>query len=219
MSTPTFHPYLSWDALGGDRHSLLYFINNTKPCTGNLRIRISDRNLLQDGSVWSHQTPRCNKNIERHTAHTIVSWPYPKQWKIVHTSNLIMIIRQSVYFLSHHKGNGYTEPPPPPYNIQWITEKIRLILLTHSTKQIWQAFYKFNVFRYVCTMMIMRWCNVQTKEHDLQAKTYPTICTHPKLTTIINTKSQFSRNVYAISDRMWCNKHLRHTTTEKSGNG
>ena len=27
----------------------------------------------------------------------------------------------------------------------------------------------------------MRWCNVQTNEHDLQAKTYPIICTHHKL--------------------------------------
>ena len=31
----------------------------------------------------------------------------------------------------------------------------------------------------------------------------------------MKTKSRFSRNVYAISDRIWCNKHLRHTTTEK----
>ena len=30
-------------------------------------------------------------------------------------------------------------------------------------------------------MMIMRWFNVQTKEYDLQAKTYPTIGTHRKL--------------------------------------
>ena len=30
-------------------------------------------------------------------------------------------------------------------------------------------------------MMIMRWCNVQTNEQDLQAITYPTICTHHKL--------------------------------------
>ena len=29
--------------------------------------------------------------------------------------------------------------------------------------------------------MIMRWRNVQTNEYDLQAKTYPTICTHHKL--------------------------------------
>ena len=32
-------------------------------------------------------------------------------------------------------------------------------------------------------------------------------------TIIMRTKSQFSRNVYAIP-RIWCNKHLRHTTTE-----
>ena len=29
--------------------------------------------------------------------------------------------------------------------------------------------------------MIMRWCNVEIDEYDLQAKTYPTICTHHKL--------------------------------------
>ena len=29
--------------------------------------------------------------------------------------------------------------------------------------------------------MIMRWCNVQTSEHDQQAKTYPTIFSHHKL--------------------------------------
>ena len=31
---------------------------------------------------------------------------------------------------------------------------------------------------------------------------------------IMKTKSRFSRNVYAVSDRIWCNKHLRHTTME-----
>ena len=34
----------------------------------------------------------------------------------------------------------------------------------------------------------------------------------------METKSQFSRNVYAIRDRIWCNKHLRHTTTKKYDN-
>ena len=33
------------------------------------------------------------KNTERHTAHTIVSWPSPKQWVIVHSSDLMIIIR------------------------------------------------------------------------------------------------------------------------------
>ena len=40
------------------------------------------------------------KNIERHAAGTIVSWPNPKQWVKVHTSDLMMIIRQSIYILS-----------------------------------------------------------------------------------------------------------------------
>ena len=35
-------------------------------------------------------------------------------------------------------------------------------------------------------------------------------------TIIMKTNSRFSRNVYAISNRIWCNKHLRHTTTEKN---
>ena len=30
----------------------------------------------------------------------------------------------------------------------------------------------------------------------------------------MKSNSRFSRNVYAISDRIWRNKHLRHTTTE-----
>ena len=41
-----------------------------------------------------------HKNIERHTAGTIVSWSNPKQWVIVHTSDLMMIKRQSIYILS-----------------------------------------------------------------------------------------------------------------------
>ena len=34
----------------------------------------------------------------------------------------------------------------------------------------------------------------------------------------MKTNSRISRNVYAISDRIWCNKHRRHTTTEKYDN-
>ena len=35
----------------------------------------------------------------------------------------------------------------------------------------------------------------------------------------MKTNSRFSRNVYAISNIIWCNKHLRHhTTTEKYDN-
>ena len=37
-------------------------------------------------------------------------------------------------------------------------------------------------------------------------------------TILMKTNSRFSQNVYTISDRIWCNKHLRHTTTEKYAN-
>ena len=36
-------------------------------------------------------------------------------------------------------------------------------------------------------------------------------------TITMKTKSRFSRNVYAISDRIWCNRHLRHTATDICG--
>ena len=55
-------------------------------------------NMSQGLSRFGLHIP--HKNIERHTAHTIVSWPNPKQWVMVHTSDLMMMIRQSMYILS-----------------------------------------------------------------------------------------------------------------------
>ena len=51
--------------------------------------------LVPSGNIYYK-----NKNIERHEAGTIVSWPNLKQWVIVHKSDLMMIIRQSIYILS-----------------------------------------------------------------------------------------------------------------------
>ena len=48
---------------------------------------------------WTKTTHE-DTNTERRTAHTIVSWPDPKQWVIVHTLDPMMIIRQSIYVLS-----------------------------------------------------------------------------------------------------------------------
>ena len=87
-----------------------------------------------------------DKNIERHTVHTIVSWPNPKQWVIVHTSDLMMIIRQSIYILSIiTREVGKLKTHSHTYCIMDNWEN--MLNLTHSTKYIWQAFYKFNVFR------------------------------------------------------------------------
>ena len=54
------------------------------------------------------------KNIEIHTVHTIHSWPNPKQWVIVHTFDLMMIKRQSIYILSIiTKGMGKLKHTAP----------------------------------------------------------------------------------------------------------
>ena len=45
--------------------------------------------------------PQLNcKNIEKHTAHTIIPLPNPKQWQIGDTSDLMMIIRSSISILT-----------------------------------------------------------------------------------------------------------------------
>ena len=53
------------------------------------------------------------RNIERHTAHIFVPLPNPKQWIKVHTSGLTMTIRQCIYYLNQHKGDGKTENIQP----------------------------------------------------------------------------------------------------------
>ena len=69
------------------------------PCF-NTKTMISGMNIFYHKDHVSMKLYLLYKNIERHTVHTIVSWPNPKQWVIVHTSNLMMIIRQSIYILS-----------------------------------------------------------------------------------------------------------------------
>ena len=54
----------------------------------------------------SHHNSFANKNIIRHTPHTIVSWPNLKQWLMIHTSDLMMIIRQSTHSHNHHRRIG-----------------------------------------------------------------------------------------------------------------
>ena len=48
-------------------------------------------------------------------------------------------------------------------------------------------------------MMIMRWCTVQTNEYDLQAKTYPNICTLHKL-------HNNNENKFPVFPERLCNK-------------
>ena len=98
--------------------------------------------------LWLH------KNIERHTAHITVSWPNPKQWVMVYTSDLMMIIRQSIYILSIITREMGIVKTHSPHIAKWLTERICLNFLTHSTKYISRTFHKFKCqyqeIRYVC---------------------------------------------------------------------
>ena len=75
-----------------------------------------------------------NKN----TAHTIVSWPNSKQWVIVHTSDLMMIIRQNIYILSIiTREMGELKTHSPTYcimdnwgNMPYLTHTLDKIYLT-----------------------------------------------------------------------------------------
>ena len=53
--------------------------------------------LIPGRDISNHVLQLNSKNIERHTANTIVSWPNPNRWVIVHSSDLMMIIRQTIY--------------------------------------------------------------------------------------------------------------------------
>ena len=72
-----------------------------------------------------------HKNTERHTAPTIVSWSNHKQW----------VIDKVYIFSQSSQGEWINWKHTAPRILQWITERICLILITHSTKYISQAFY------------------------------------------------------------------------------
>ena len=77
-----------------------------------------------------------NKNIERHTADTIVSWPNPKQWVIVHTSDLMMMIRQSICILSIiTREMGKLKTYSPTYCI--MDDGENMLNLTHTLDKIY----------------------------------------------------------------------------------
>ena len=109
------------------------------------------------------------KNIERHTTYTIVSWPNPKQWVIVHTSDLMMIIRQSMYILFIiTKEMRKLKTRSPTYCIMDNWEN--MLNLTHSTNYIWytvQPFQRCTKKNFVLYIILHRpWVLLIHIEHD-----------------------------------------------------
>ena len=95
-----------------------------------------------------------HKNIEKHTAHTIVSWPSPKQWVIVHTSDLMMIIRQSIYILSiitREMGKLITHSPTYCIMDNWEN----MLNLTHTLDKIYLTdIFIYTIRTYIHTVPI-----------------------------------------------------------------
>ena len=86
------------------------------------------------------QTLSKYKNIERHTTHTIVSWPNPKQWVIVHTSDLMMMIRQSIYIISIiTRGVGKLKTHSPTYHMMdcILDHWDNMLNLTHTLDKVY----------------------------------------------------------------------------------
>ena len=58
-------------------------------------------------------------------------------------------------------------------------------------------------------MVKRRWCSVQKASTICKPKCIRLFAFIINCTMIMKTNSRFSRNVYAIIDRIWCNKHFR----------
>ena len=84
--------------------------DNELPITGRFSNQIGfldiqyTRGILRFGVIFSKSV--IYKKIVRHTAHTIVSWHFPKQWLTIHSSDLMMIIRLSTHSHNHDRRIG-----------------------------------------------------------------------------------------------------------------
>ena len=81
-------------------HTVLWVVKSLLHCwlrCWNFCERVSTAQAVCDQKHVSLFELSVDKNIEKHSAHAIFSWPNPKEWIIVHTSDLMMIIRQSIY--------------------------------------------------------------------------------------------------------------------------
>ena len=127
-----------------------------------------------------------------------------------------MMIRQSIYILSIIKrGMGKLKTHSPTYCI--LDNGENMLNLTHTLDKI----YLTGILKVQCLQI-----SLHNDDNEMVYSTNKRIrSAKPKrirlfvliinCTIIIKRNSRFSRNVYAINDSIWCNKHLRHTTTEK----
>ena len=96
-----------------------------------------------------------------------------------------------IYSDNHHKRNGiHTDS-----YISWkIMQWFNLILDTHLIECTWEVFENSNAFRYVCIMMVIRQCKVQT---DLTIGPY-CIWLFVHIIKLRRNKTQLSQDIYKI---------------------
>ena len=111
--------------------------------------------------------------LARHTVYKIVSWPNPRQRLMIQISDLRMITIQHAHIITTNIGQSVNWKHITP-NIAWkISERMELILATHSPKYIWQAFYMVDAFSRSTQRGKRHIFNVQTNEYNLQIIMYP----------------------------------------------
>ena len=109
----------------------------------------------------------------------------------------MMIIRQSIYIHSIiTRGMNKLKTHSPTYCIMDIWEN--MLNLTQTLEKMYLTGILVQCLQIICKPKRIRLFALRIS-----------------CTIMIKTNSGFSRNVYAITDRIWCSKHLRHTTTEK----
>ena len=123
----------------GDCGLQIYLVihNNDNTTTTTITTTTNNNNNDNDNKN-NNKNNNKNKNTERQTAHTIISWPNPKQWVIVHTSDLMMIIRQSICIRSIiTREMGQLKTHSPTYfvmdnwdNMPYLTHTLDKLYLT-----------------------------------------------------------------------------------------
>ena len=128
--------------------------------------------------------------------------------------------KTNIYILSSiTREMGKLKTYSPTYCIMDNGEK--MLNLTHRLDKI----YMTGILEVQCLQISLHhddnemvYCTIKRVRSE-RPKRIRTLALIINCTIIMKTNSRFSRNIYAISDRIWSNKHLRHTATEIYDNG
>ena len=126
-----------------------------------------------------------------------------------------MTIRQSIYILSIIKGMGKMKTHSPTYYI--MDNWKNMLNLTHTLNKLYLTGILWVQCLQIKFAQWWKWDGVMYKQTNTiwKPKRIRLFTLIIDCTILMKTNPRFSRNVYTISDRIWCNKHRRYTTTEK----